>query len=1458
MIYSLGRLFPSIQFSQRAVLFFVVLTFQIFQSFQVRAQCDPNNPYDRIISGYHASIALKTNGVFSVWGAGMGTNGSTDRLSPVDVNYTNFGVSSADFGTPLRAALGGSTSGSAVDQAILLTSKGLWAWGVEGVVLGNTLTSSAAFARIATPSGGDALTGLPTGVNPSDVSTIFATYQTLVLVTKIVSGVGGDVWILTQTSLAVEGNGGSVGTAGTSAWKRVKKSATANDYLTNVTMARGQATSASENAFVAQTSSGQLFTWGNTTFLGNASSAAALNYATLMTLPQESGANISIKMFGVSGGGTTGINANTYYVLSTTGNLYSMGDNAQRQLGDFTTTDQKSWVQVKKSATAGDYLTNVKFISVQEHNSSHPTALAVTTVGDLYGWGYNSKLMLGRPTDNTAYDPGFPGGFVSGTNKALFVEAGGHTSLYLKEGSDQFCYVGHRIQGSMGDGTSTDATEATFNCTTTPTMAICGSVPVAADPTKSTISASLSSIFANGTSTSILTVQLKDATGTNLTTTGGTVIVTNTDGTLGTVSDNNDGTYTVTLTSSTSVNTSIIGFSINSVTASGTGSSTNVAFITSSGSPTISSGGSLSTFTACGGTVSAEQSFTVSATDLTADLLVTAPTGFEISLTSGGTFSASVTLTPISGTVASTTIYIRLKSDASSAGSLDVTLSSTGATTGAVTTGSSTVSSISITGTTSVSRLSLSQLTGTGTPAILNAWISSDTTVATISSTGLVRPKIDGTTYITYTQSNGCSKTILFTVLTSDTDGDGVPDDKEIADGTDPNDGCSFKLASRVLTPSLAWNDGDCDGDGISNFIESNNRANNGDMDWDGVPNFLDLDSDGDGIPDQTEKDIDTDKDTRPNFLDEDSDNDGIPDKTEGQTDFDKDGIPNYLDLDSDGDTILDVWESVEVYRIHNDWDLNGTTSLQNLVFPDWNENGLADYLEGGKMGGKPAEVPDTDRDGKPDYLDLDSDNDNIPDVIDNTQDTDKDRRTNFRDSDSDGDGVGDIVEGQNDADKDGIPNYLDLDSDGDGILDSLEGVNRCPTCSEGVDNNVDGWEDSSQFPASGNWVIDTDKDNTPDYLDVDSDNDGIPDAVEAGKNPAMPVDTDKDGMPDYQDLDSDNDGIPDAVEAGKNPAMPVDTDKDGMPDYQDLDSDNDGISDAIEAGKDPSVPVDIDKDGAPDYQDLDSDNDGISDKIEAGADPKNPLDTDKDGIYDFRELDSDNDGIADKLEAGTNPNNPVDTDGDGLPDYRDLDSDGDSIPDKLEAGSNPASPLDTDGDGTFDFRDLDSDGDGFLDRTEAGANPNAPVDTDGDGKPDFQDIDSDNDGILDRLEDDVSFGALPDCDRDGIPNRIDKDVCETYLTQGFSPNGDGVNDTFVIPGLAGMGNNKLTVFNRWGNIVFEANNYKNDWGGKTANSFDPLASDGLLPDGVYYYVIDFNGSRPTISNYLFINRLAK
>jgi len=76
-------------------------------------------------------------------------------------------------------------------------------------------------------------------------------------------------------------------------------------------------------------------------------------------------------MIGVTGGIGSGANTkNTYYLLSSVGNLYTLGDNSLKQCGDFTTTERLSWVRVQKSAVAGDYLNNVNSISVQEHNSS--------------------------------------------------------------------------------------------------------------------------------------------------------------------------------------------------------------------------------------------------------------------------------------------------------------------------------------------------------------------------------------------------------------------------------------------------------------------------------------------------------------------------------------------------------------------------------------------------------------------------------------------------------------------------------------------------------------------------------------------------------------------------------------------------------------------------------------------------------------------------------------------------------------------------------------------------------------------------------------------------------------------------------------------------------------------------------------------------------------------------------
>ncbi|MFT5925457.1 MAG: gliding motility-associated-like protein [Rubritalea sp.] len=82
---------------------------------------------------------------------------------------------------------------------------------------------------------------------------------------------------------------------------------------------------------------------------------------------------------------------------------------------------------------------------------------------------------------------------------------------------------------------------------------------------------------------------------------------------------------------------------------------------------------------------------------------------------------------------------------------------------------------------------------------------------------------------------------------------------------------------------------------------------------------------------------------------------------------------------------------------------------------------------------------------------------------------------------------------------------------------------------------------------------------------------------------------------------------------------------------------------------------------------------------------------------------------------------------------------------------------------------------------------------------------------------------------------------CEIIFPEGFSPNNDGINDTFSIPGLAEQYNNfNLQVFNRNGSVVYEtaALNYE-EFAGIPNTGI--LSGDGLLPTGVYFYVIQYN-----------------
>ena len=95
--------------------------------------------------------------------------------------------------------------------------------------------------------------------------------------------------------------------------------------------------------------------------------------------------------------------------------------------------------------------------------------------------------------------------------------------------------------------------------------------------------------------------------------------------------------------------------------------------------PTIDVAGSLSAFSSQPGTPSSQQSYTVSGSNLTDDILITAPTDFEISTTSGSGWTSAVTLPETGGTVAATPIYVRFNRATQGTSSGNIVHSSAGA-----------------------------------------------------------------------------------------------------------------------------------------------------------------------------------------------------------------------------------------------------------------------------------------------------------------------------------------------------------------------------------------------------------------------------------------------------------------------------------------------------------------------------------------------------------------------------------------------------------------------------------------------------------------------------------------------------------------------------------------------------------------------------------------------------------
>ena len=90
-------------------------------------------------------------------------------------------------------------------------------------------------------------------------------------------------------------------------------------------------------------------------------------------------------------------------------------------------------------------------------------------------------------------------------------------------------------------------------------------------------------------------------------------------------------------------------------------------------------------------------------------------------------------------------------------------------------------------------------------------------------------------------------------------------------------------------------------------------------------------------------------------------------------------------------------------------------------------------------------------------------------------------------------------------------------------------------------------------------------------------------------------------------------------------------------------------------------------------------------------------------------------------------------------------------------------------------------------------------------------------------------------------------------LPNVFTPNNDGINDKLIPVISRQIDDLKLTIFNRWGTIVFETDNLEVEWDGTDINSKKPLS------DGVYFYVADYQiitltGNQPDkTSGYIYI-----
>ncbi|MBL7885764.1 MAG: gliding motility-associated C-terminal domain-containing protein [Flavobacterium sp.] len=407
--------------------------------------------YDNMGSAFHSTYIKEPNGGWKVWGEFMANNGADNALTPQTFNSTNY---PALTGSIYKMGMG-SDFGLNV-QLIVLTSDGLFVLGNEGAVISDALTSSSVFQKISV---NGKLDGLPTGVSPDDVKMMFVANRTITITTCI-----GEVYVLSQY-VNIRGNGG---TGNATQWSRVMVNATTP--LTDVIVARG-----TSSVGFALKSDGTIWTWGDDTYLGDGLNPIDRNFAAQMILPvgipgikMIQATNSNYNLFG-----STRV---SYFVVGFDKKVYSLGSNNYGQLGDRTSTNRTVWVNAKNPDNT--IITDAAWISSNEHDENLAALAVIKTNGVIYTAGCNSFFMIGRTEGGDLIEGAInyldvPTG-ITNSDFITFVEVGGHTCALIKQCYSRYGYVGHRVRGSIGDGTDVNETISSYDFTSPPEIAVCG------------------------------------------------------------------------------------------------------------------------------------------------------------------------------------------------------------------------------------------------------------------------------------------------------------------------------------------------------------------------------------------------------------------------------------------------------------------------------------------------------------------------------------------------------------------------------------------------------------------------------------------------------------------------------------------------------------------------------------------------------------------------------------------------------------------------------------------------------------------------------------------------------------------------------------------------------------------------------------------------------------------------